>query len=208
MREINQMNNMIESALVKSNTLRGAMLVGYWEEIVGNTHTYSEVAGIKEKILYVRVGNSSVLHHMNINQKNYIEKINHFLKGDYIEKIVFKLGKINIEQKLELEKLKKDFQESKVEKRIIPKEYQVEKLNLEESIEYLAKESKKREEIALTKGYIKCKKCKSLFSGKGNLCPSCKNQLLQIVLEEFGREHTCPLCREQMNRTTISKIGD
>ena len=42
-------------AIKKSNTLRTAILVGKWEEIVGKVHKISEVVGIKERVLYVKV---------------------------------------------------------------------------------------------------------------------------------------------------------
>ena len=184
MKKITEIDTMIESAILKSNTLRGAMLVGYWENIVNKAHSHSEVIGLKDKTLYIKVGNSSFLHFMNMKKDEYIEKINKFLNGDYVEKIVLKLGKINIENKFQLEQLKKEFEEKKIEKIIIPDVYKTESMTLEESIKYLAKMSKEREKYALSKGYVKCEKCKSIFLGIEKLCPKCRGVIEKTALNK------------------------
>ena len=70
--KIVEMDSMILEAMKKSNTLRTAMLVGKWEEIVGKVHKISEVIGIREKVLYVRVESSTYLHFMNMKKYEYI----------------------------------------------------------------------------------------------------------------------------------------
>lgn len=108
--KIVEMDSMILEAMKKSNTLRTAMLIGKWEEIVGKVHKISEVIGIREKVLFVRVESSTYLHFMNMKKYEYIQKINEYLQGDYINNIVFRTGKINIENKFEIEKLKNEYE--------------------------------------------------------------------------------------------------
>lgn len=178
-----KLNEMIDTAMGKSRTLRGAMLAGYWEEIVGKAYNHSELMDFKEKIIYIKVGNSSFLHYMSMNKKKYIEKMNYFLKGDYVENIIFRLGKINLENKFKLEEMKKQHEEAKIEK-IEIKDFQTEKMTLEESIDYLSKLSKEREEYALSKGYKRCIECKSIFMGSDETCPSCQGIPIQTVINK------------------------
>lgn len=182
--KIVEMDNMILEAMKKSSTLRTAMLIGKWEEIVGKVHKISEIIGAKEKVLYVRVESSTYLHFMNMKKYEYIKKINEYLKGEYIDNIIFKTGKINIENKFEIEKLKKEYENKIKDKRIIPKEYETEKMSLEESIKYLSRLSKKRERYLLEEGYSKCKNCGSIFLGKRDFCDKCMGIPIQTVINK------------------------
>lgn len=182
--KIVEMDSMILEAMKKSNTLRTAMLIGKWEEIVGKVHKISEVIGIRERVLFVRVESSTYLHFMNMKKYEYIQKINGYLQGDYINNIVFRTGKINIENKFEIEKLKNEYEKKIKDKRVIPKEYKTEKMSLEESIKYLSKLSKKREEYLLEEGYSKCKECGSIFLGKRDFCDKCMGIPIQTVINK------------------------
>ena len=182
--KIVELDNMIFDAIKKSNTLRTAILVGKWEEIVGKVHKISEVVGIKERVLYVKVESSTYLHYMNMKKYEYIEKINNYFQGEYIINIVFKTGKINIENKFEIEKLKNEYKEKIKDKRIMPETYEIENMSLEKSIEYLSNLSKKREEYLLKEGYSKCKECGSIFLGKRDLCDRCMGIPIQTVINK------------------------
>lgn len=183
MRIVN-MEGMIEEAMKKSKTLRIAMLVGSWEEIVGKFYKVSEIIGVKENTLYVKVESSSYLHYMNGKKIEYIEKINKFLGNDYIKNIIFKIGKIDIEYKFQLEKMKKEFQEKKEEKIVIPEKFQVENKSIEDSIKYLKRLSKNREKILLEKGYKKCIICGSIFLGNTKICDRCRGIPIQTVINK------------------------
>ncbi|NME36327.1 MULTISPECIES: DUF721 domain-containing protein [Fusobacterium] len=178
------MEGMIEEAMKKSKTLRIAILIGSWEEIVGKFYKVSEIIGFKDDVLYIKVESSSYLHYMNGKKVEYIEKINQFLGNEYIKNIVFKIGKINIEYKFQLEKIKKEFQETKDEKIIIPEKFEVENKSIEDSIKYLKRLSKNREKILLEKGYKKCNICGSIFLGSGNICDSCRGIPIQTVINK------------------------
>lgn len=178
------MESMIGDAMKKSKTLRIAMLIGSWEEIVEKFYKVSEIIGIKQKTLYVKVESSSYLHYMNGKKIEYMEKINKFLGNDYIENIIFKIGKIDIEHKFQLEKMKREFQEKKSEKIIIPNKFEVENKSIEESIRCLKRLSKNREKILLEKGYKKCLICGSIFLGNEKICDSCRGVPIQTVINK------------------------
>ncbi len=182
--KIIELDNMILDAIKKSNTLRTSILVGKWEEIVGKVHKISEVVGIKDKVLYVKVESSTYLHYMNMKKSEYIDKINGYFQGEYIKNIVFKTGKINIENKFEIEKLKNEYKEKLKDRKVIPDTYETENMSLEESIKYLANLSKKREEYLLKEGYSKCKECGSIFLGKRDLCDRCMGIPLETVINK------------------------
>lgn len=182
--KIVELDNMILDAIKKSNTLRIAILTGKWEEIVGKVHKISEVVGIKDMVLYVRVESSTYLHYMNMKKFEYIDKINKYFQGEYIKNIIFKIGKINIENKFEIEKLNNEYEEKLKDRRVIPKTYKVESMSLEDSIEYLSNLSRKREEYLLGEGYSKCKECGSIFLGKRDLCDRCMGIPIQTVINK------------------------
>lgn len=182
--KIIEIDNMIFEAMKKSNTLRVSMLIGNWEEIVGKVHKISEIIGIKDKILYVRVESSTYLHYMNMKKYEYIEKINRYLQGEYIKNIVFRTGKINIENKFEIENLKDEYAKKIKDKRIVIKNFETEKMSIDESIKYLSKLSKKKEEYLLREGYSKCKECGTIFLGNRDLCDKCMGIPIQTVINK------------------------
>lgn len=181
MKKIISVKNMIEIAVTKSNILRVSMIKGAWGNIVENFWLKSEPLGLRDGLLYVAVENSVLLHAMTMKKEIYIQKINSLLRGEYVIDIKYRVKKINIDEKFErgeqLEVFIKEPEEIM--------EYKTENMSIDESIKYLSKLSKQREEKLLKKGYKKCLRCKKIFLGKESLCSNCRGEKENLTINRY-----------------------
>lgn len=176
--KIINVKDMINEGIKKSKVLREALIKAYWKEIVGKLHKKSEVINIKNETLFVRVDGSANLHFMAMKKTEYIESIKKLLNGNYILNINYRVGKINLNSKIENEILEQ--KNNKYFKNIDFSRY-----SLEERIKMLSEAAKKREFFLLDKGYKKCLKCKNLFLGKELICPKCRGEKEKTVINKY-----------------------
>lgn len=180
MREIISIKNMIEKAIEKSNTLKISMIKGFWKNICEDLSLKSEPINLKDGLLYIVVENSVYLHAMNMRKRVYIEKINKFLKGEYIFDINYRVRKIDISEKI---KRGEGFLFEQQEKKVI--NYKTDKMSIEESIKYLSFLSKKREEILLKKGYKRCQMCNKIIDSREKLCSKCRGEEEKLTINKY-----------------------
>ncbi|MDP0488166.1 MAG: DciA family protein [Fusobacterium sp. JB021] len=176
--KIISVEEMISKGIKKSKTLREALIKAYWKDIVDKMEVKSEVIKIKDEILIVKVEGSANLHFMTMKKNIYLENIEKLLKGKYIKKINYKLGKVNLQNKLQ-----NKLEEIKEAERIKDVDYSI--YSLEERIELLAQASKKREKYLLQNGYSKCIQCDNLFLGNNLKCPKCRGIEDKTVVNKY-----------------------
>lgn len=162
----------INNAIIKNRRLRVAIVKGYWDKIVGKVFQKSEPLYEKDKVLFVMVEDTMYAHHMVMNKKFYIENINKFLNGNYIEDLRFKVGNILKSENISIADKKNDLINGEFEKH----ERRIdEKLSIDEKIDILKEYSRKKEIRLLKSGYKHCSKCGTFFLGEGDICIVCLN---------------------------------
>lgn len=179
--KIISVGDMINEGIKKSKSLREAFVKAYWEDIVGNLDKKSEVIKIKDQKLFVKVEGSANLHFMTLKKGIYLKNIENLLNGEYIREIIYKLGKINLNNKI-LNKVEKSKGCSRL--------YEIDIVDfsshsLEERIERLSRVSKERETFLLKNGYKKCIQCGNLFLGKNLRCPKCRGIKDRTVVNKY-----------------------
>lgn len=179
--KIISVGDMINDGIKKSKSLREAFVKAYWKDIVGNLDKKSEVIKIKDQKLFVKVEGSANLHFMTMKKGIYLKNIEKLLNGKYIQEIVYKLGKINLNNKIlnEVEKPKGCFKIDEIDS-VDFSDY-----SLEERIERLSIVSKERELFLLENGYKKCVQCGNLFLGKNLRCPKCRGIKDRTVVNKY-----------------------
>ena len=178
--KLNNISEMIDTAVGKSRRLKEGILKAEWEKIVGKICKECQPDYIKEKVLYIRAESPIFIHHLTMEKNKYIEKINEYFEEIVVEDIVVKTGKLdeNREEYLDREieeKLPNDEQLIKGEDFEQLKSLDVEKRNLGimEKIEYLRKIAIERERYLLSHGYKKCRVCGMLYEGAEEFCKVC-----------------------------------
>ncbi|MFK4785870.1 hypothetical protein [Fusobacterium sp. MFO224] len=176
--KITSVGEMIRKGIQKSKTLRESLLKAYWRDIVGNMEVKSEVIKIKEDQLFIKVEGSANLHFMKMKETTYLNNIEKLLNGKFIQKINFRLGKINLNNKIQ-----KEFERMEEIEEITEIDYS--NYSLEERIKMLEEMSKIREQYLLENGYKKCIQCGNLFLGKENKCPKCRGIKDRTVVNKY-----------------------
>lgn len=176
--KIVSVEDMINTGIKKSKTLREAFIKAYWKDIVDKMDIRSEVIKIKEEQLFVKVEGSANLHFMTMKKGIYLKNIEKLLNGEYIQDIIYKLGKINLNNKIQYR-----VDESKE----YPKGENIDfsGYSMEERIERLSKVSQEREVFLLENGYSKCIQCGNLFLGKNLRCPKCRGIKDRTVVNKY-----------------------
>lgn len=174
MMNLMSVSNAIEEAVIKSRRLREGIIKGCWREIVGKVASESKPKTLKDSVLLVVVSDSMYLHHMSMNKNKYLRLINEILKDDYVKDIRFKISKIE-----KFDYCVRDNKKAEKKEKFISK---ISKFSIEEKVEFLKKESLKREEKMLKQGFKKCRRCGTLYKGEGNYCTPCK--LAKMRLED------------------------
>lgn len=184
MKNMTSVKEIIEEAVIKSKKLKEAIIRAKWDEIVEGLFFKSSPLYIKEGVLYVTVESSVLLQHMYMNKNNYIKKINTILKGNYITDMIFKVGKIPLEEyfrdNIASEKEKPD----EVEAALSPDEYKelqksvenIENKQIKDRVLSLKVKSLKREKSLRKIGYKYCNECGILHKNPGDLCTICENK--------------------------------
>jgi len=76
-------------------TMKGYSLWGAWREIVGDSvASNTQPSVIRNRILFIEVSHPTWIQQLQFLKPTLLEKINGFLKEDFIHDIRFRLGKI------------------------------------------------------------------------------------------------------------------
>lgn len=176
-------------AITKSRLLKEGILKSEWENIVGELSKKSFVIFLKQGKLFVGVENSIWIQQMNFQKKPIIKKINEFLGGNYVNEVVFKIGRKDTEDYF-LEKKEIDEYIDLDSIVLTDEEY----LQMEEELREIENDSiKKQTTIVLEKsykrkkylklhGYKQCK-CGIYYSSAKPMCAICMNKEV-LKLEE------------------------
>jgi hypothetical protein len=184
MKNMTSVKEIIEEAVIKSKKLKEAMIRAKWEEIVEGLFFKSSPLYIKEGVLYVTVESSVLLQHMYMNKNNYIKRINEILKGNYISDMIFKVGKIPLEEYFKENISSETERPDEVEAALSPHEYKeleksvenIENKQIKDKVLSLKVKSLKREKSLKKIGYKYCSECGILHKNSGKLCTICENK--------------------------------
>lgn len=184
-------NSIVTDALRKSRLLKQGMIQGNWSKIVGKELAKkSYVAMLKNNILIVHTENSVWLQQFSFMKIELIDRINEYLKMDYVKDIYFKVSKMDIEDYFKDKDYEKNFDPDKVfldngiENKAEEIVSEIEDQDIKEKIKKLMILSKKREKFLLEEdGNRKCIDCGVLFKGNENRCTVCENKLRKMKLE-------------------------
>lgn len=142
--------------------LEEKMINYYWEEIVGKKFfSLTKPENVKDKVLFIKVKNSSWAQHLSFLKEDLIEKINKFFKSSVINDIKFQGGYL-VEEKIEEKIEEKNFfylnREDLDKREKIIKKYKGEDIVKQKIFfllekEYLLKKRKKND------GWKICKEC-------------------------------------------------
>jgi hypothetical protein len=178
-----EIRDMMRVAIIKSRLLREGILKSQWGEIVGELSKKSFVMFLREKKLFIGVENSMWIQHMNFQKKNIIKKVNEFLNGEYIEDIIFRVGKKNIDEYFLEELEEDDMEEINLDEISLTedeeKEIELRLLEIDEKLrgrlKGILEKSYKRKKFLKLHGYKKCQ-CGAYYKSGDNKCAVCKNK--------------------------------
>lgn len=176
---LTNVKNIINEAIKKSKILRFSMINGNWKKIVDKMYINSTPYLIKDNKLYVKVNGSSNLHFMSLKKKYYLKNIEQLLKGNYIDEIIYTIGKVELDNKIN------SYEIEEVEEKEIEEIKDFDNLSLEQKILKLSEFSKQREKKLIKIGYKKCLKCGSLFLGESRLCNKCLGIKDKTVINKY-----------------------
>lgn len=180
--EIKSVKNAIEEAVVKSRKLKESILKARWNEVVGEVAKKSTPLYIREGTLYSLVEGPVFLQHMNMNKNNYLQRANKILKGNYLQDMRFKVGKISIEEYFHEDNIVGGEDDEIILTREELEEIRISSMEISDTevrdkIIHLKEESLKREKYLAKKGYKKCTICGTPHDrNEGNLCRICENK--------------------------------
>ena len=194
--KLNNISEMIDTAVGKSRRLKEGILKAEWEKIVGKICEKCQPDYIKDKILYIRAESPLFIQHLTMEKSKYIERINNYFDEEVVKNIIIRTGKLDENREEYLDKEEKE--EEKLEEQHIKKEEVLENLNssdtlkrnlgIMEKIEYLRKIAMEREEYLLSHGYRKCKVCGMLYEGEEEFCKVCiDNGKAKEYLKKIGK---------------------
>lgn len=181
--KLNNVSEMIDTAIGKSRRLKEGILKADWEKIVGKICEKCQPDYIKEGILYVRVESPVFIHHFTFEKVKYIKLINDYFGEKVIKDIVVKTGKLDENRDEYLLKIEKTDEIAEVVETLqkvedmrnnlnIPEEENI-NLGILEKVAHLQKMAIEREKYLLSHGFKKCKVCGMLYEGEEEFCKVC-----------------------------------
>lgn len=179
--DLNNVSEMIDTAIDKSMRLKEGVLKAEWEKIVGKICEKCQPEYIKDGVLYIRVESPVFIHHLTFEKNKYIEKVNKYFCKKVIKDIVVKTGKLS---EIMNEYLDREKEEVIIEKKAKLKEDEIAEelenvaldgnnIGIMQKITYLRELAIEREKYLLANGYKKCKVCGMLYEGEENFCRVC-----------------------------------
>ena len=92
--KLNNISEMIDTAVGKSRRLKEGILKAEWEKIVGKICEKCQPDYIKDKILYIRAESTFFIHHLTLEKAKYIKTINNYFDEEVVKDIVIRTGKL------------------------------------------------------------------------------------------------------------------
>jgi hypothetical protein len=151
----------------------GRVSVSYLNSIPKEFKNDTEIVALKNKTLFIKIENPIILQELNLIKEEILDSINSKLEYN-IDTIIFKLGKIKIDEDIEEiiddEKIPVlDLNNSKLEFE------KIEDKNLREKLNNIFDSFEKIKYKLEKKGYIKCKKCGNIYSSHLKTCDLCNS---------------------------------
>lgn len=159
--KLNNVGEMIDTAIDKSKKLKEGILKSEWEKIVGRLVNDSQPEYIKDGVLTIIVESPLFVHHFTGKKEHYIKEINKYFGKNIINDINIKNGKLNKDREIYLNK-QEEKEEIKVEKEEI-EPLTITATGIAKKISKLQEMAEEREKYLLSKGYKKCKGCGVIF---------------------------------------------
>ena len=159
--KLNNVGEMIDTAIDKSKKLKEGILKSEWEKIVGRLVNDSQPEYIKDGVLTIIVESPLFVHHFTGKKEHYIKEINKYFGKNIINDINIKNGKLNKDREIYLNK-QEEQEEIKVEKEEI-EPLTITATGITKKISKLQEMAEEREKYLLSKGYKKCKGCGVIF---------------------------------------------
>ena len=159
--KLNNVGEMIDTAIDKSKKLKEGILKSEWEKIVGRLVNDSQPEYIKDGVLTIIVESPLFVHHFTGKKEHYIKEINKYFGKNIINDINIKNGKLNKDREIYLNK-QEEKEEVKVEKEEI-EPLTITATGIAKKISKLQEMAEERERYLLSKGYKKCKGCGVIF---------------------------------------------
>lgn len=159
--KLNNVGEMIDTAIDKSKKLKEGILKSEWEKIVGRLVNDSQPEYIKDGVLTIIVESPLFVHHFTGKKEHYIKEINKYFGKNIINDINIKNGKLNKDREIYLNK-QEEQEEIKVEKEEI-EPLTITATGIAKKISKLQEMAEEREKYLLSKGYKKCKGCGVIF---------------------------------------------
>lgn len=159
--KLNNVGEMIDTAIDKSKKLKEGILKSEWEKIVGRLVNDSQPEYIKDGVLTIIVESPLFVHHFTGKKEHYIKEINKYFGKNIINDINIKNGKLNKDREIYLNK-QEEKEEIKVEKEEI-EPLTITATGIAKKISKLQEMAEERERYLLSKGYKKCKGCGVIF---------------------------------------------
>lgn len=159
--KLNNVGEMIDTAIDKSKKLKEGILKSEWEKIVGRLVNDSQPEYIKDGVLTIIVESPLFVHHFTGKKEHYIKEINNYFGKNIINDINIKNGKLNKDREIYLNK-QEEQEEIKVEKEEI-EPLTITATGIAKKISKLQEMAEEREKYLLSKGYKKCKGCGVIF---------------------------------------------
>jgi hypothetical protein len=188
-----EVSDLMEVAITKSRLLKEGILKSEWDKVVGELSKKSFVIFLRDGKLFVGVENSIWIQQMNLQKQVIIEKINDFLGGNYINDLVFKIGKKKTEDYFldDDDNLSEDDEKMDLDTITLTSEEYLEiEKELEEikgdHIRHMTKgvleKSYKRKKYLKLHGYKPCQ-CGIYYKSKEPMCAICMNKKVLEVEE-------------------------
>lgn len=193
--KLNNIGEMIGTAVDKSKKLKEGILKSEWEKIVGKLVNESQPEYIRNGVLTIIVNEPFFVHYFFGKKDEYIKKINNYFGKIVVTDINVRSGKIDEDREaylnkenLETEITRKEEKkatdvESKEQKKVVTekKEDKFEAFDMSEAgilkkLNQLMEMAQEREKYLLSQGYIKCKSCGLIFEPTEDkeICKMCE----------------------------------
>ena len=188
-------SDLMGTAIIKSRSLKEGILKSEWDKIVGELSKKSFVIFFKQGNLFVGVENSIWIQQMNFQKQSIIEKTNEFLGGNYVNNIIFKIGKKDTKDYF-LEKQETEDTIDLDNISLTDDEYlqmedelkEIKDIFIKKKIKIILEKSYKRKKYLKLHGFKQCK-CGIYYSSAEPMCAICMNKevlkLEETLMKEF-----------------------
>ena len=144
--KLNNISEMIDTAVGKSRRLKEGILKAEWEKIVGKICEKCQPDYIKDKILYIRAESTFFIHHLTLEKAKYIKTINNYFDEEVVKDIVIRTGKLdeNREEYLAIEEEKEKIRKNSSQVELLRKSLERDNSKLTQEAENIVSDAKQK----------------------------------------------------------------